>query len=332
MHMAIAEAQIKTAAHHRPKPIPRGWNWVDPSSQARFARQEPVRRRGASREAALQNIVRLTDEIFDHLSVYEQFDETTSRGAKADPRKKLDVPSVRAGLGKAEQELWKAYRTLKDHRKSFLRRQLKSLGITSRTRGLKLHIGAAGHLIDGWLNIDAGGADLMVNVNWGLPLPDGCATFAYSAHLLEHLRYHDQAPVFVKEVQRVLARGGTARFVVPDVSKLLVAYVERNREFFRSRAKFYPLNKGFVSDGIINLDYMLLFCGANHQVLSYNHKFGYDAATLCRLLLDAGFSRACESTFQESAYPELRVDDFSYNARAKDRWNRHYSLFVEATK
>jgi hypothetical protein len=305
--------------------------WLDPCSEARFDRKEPVVRRGASSETVLENIVHLTDEIFDHLSVYEQFSETSSRGANATPEKKLEFPEARASLIKAEQELWKVYRSLKEKRKSFIKQQLKSLGITKNTRGLKVHIGSADHILKDWLNVDAGGADLMLNVNWGLALPDGCASFVYCAHLLEHLRYSDRAPVFVKEVHRILAREGTARFVVPDVKKLLMAYIENDREFFAEREKVYPLSEGFMNQGIANLDYILLFCGAGPQILNYNHKFGYDVTTLCKLLSDAGFRKPIESGFQQSMHPELRVDDFSYNARARNQ-NQHYSLFIEATK
>jgi hypothetical protein len=304
--------------------------WLDPCCDARFTRKEPVICRGDSSEAVLQNIVRLTDEIFDHLSVFEQFSETTSRGAKADPEKTLDFPNERARLLQAEQELWRVYCTLRRKRKSFVKRQLESLGIRKLTKGLRVHIGSGGHLLKDWLNIDAGGADLMLNVNWGLQLPSACADFVYCAHVLEHLRYSDQAPVFVREVHRILAKGSTVRFVVPDLRKLLVAYAEHDRTFFDVRQTFYPLSKGFLTKGIAHLDYILLFCGAGPQVLNYNHKFGYDTTTLCKLLRNAGFGRVRQSSFQRSVHPELRVDDFSYNARASNQ-NQHYSLFIEAT-
>jgi SAM-dependent methyltransferase len=306
--------------------------WLDPCNDARFTRKEPAISNGASSEAVLQNIVLLTGEIFDHLSVFEQFSETTSRGATADPKKKLDLTSTRAGLVAAEQELWKVYCDLKDRRQSFVEQQLDSLAMGKDTKGLKVQIGSGGHLLKGWLNIDAGGDDLALNVNWGLPLSDGCASFVYSAHLIEHLRYSDQAPVFVREVHRILAEGGTARFVVPDVRKLMVAYAGGDREFFSSRSEFYPLSKGFVNDGVATLDYILLFCGAAPQRLNYNHKFGYDSTTLCKLLTDAGFRVARESEYQGSEHPELRVDDMGYNAQAKNCGDQHYSLFVEATK
>ena len=306
--------------------------WLDPKDVTRFSRKEPVIQAGASNEDVLQNIMRLTDEIFDHLSVFEQFPETTARGAVSQARNRWEASGERAGLLRAERELWTVYAALRDRRERFVGEQLQTLGIEGHSHGLKLHIGSAGYLIEGWINIDAGGADLALNINWGLPFPDNSVAFAYSAHVLEHLRYSDQAPVFVREVLRVLAPGGTVRFVVPDLRKLFTAYAEGDREFFSDRHKFYPLNDGFMNGDVANLDYVLLYGGAGPQNLNYNHKFGYDAHTLCKLLIAAGFASAIESEFQQSMHPELRIDDFSFDARAESHGGRHYSLFVEARK
>src|SRR5437016_111959 len=74
--------------------------WIDPCCDERFTRKELETRQGGSgendvsSEKLLENIVRLTDDIFDHLSVFEQFSETTSRGAIADAKKKLDLLNV----------------------------------------------------------------------------------------------------------------------------------------------------------------------------------------------------------------------------------------------
>jgi SAM-dependent methyltransferase len=315
----------------------RDWNWFDPSSTERFTARVPIPPVDTSTEIHLQNIIRLADRIFDHLSVFEQFcaDSDKDRAgshAVADPARRVDIPGAKAGLRNIEQGLWNLYTVLKDRQTAFVQQQLQALGIDEQTRGLKVHIGSAGYMIEDWLNIDAGGGDLTLNVNWGLQLPDGSAQFAYCSHLLEHLRYSDQAPVFVREIHRILATGGTVRLVVPDLRKLLSAYVERNREFFDERQRYYLLHKGFTHEGIATLDYILLFAGAAPQVLSYNHKFGYDASTLRRLLLDAGFSTVVESEFMQSHHAELCVDAFSYNTQAQYRGSEHYSLFIEATK
>jgi SAM-dependent methyltransferase len=306
--------------------------WIDPCNDAKFTRKEPVISQDASSESLLQNIMSLVGEIFDDLSVLEQFPETTSRGAKAVPEKKIYLPEIRNDLDKIEKELWKIYVTLKNERNSFVKKQFDSLSLGESYQKLKINIGSGANLFKDWINIDVGGADLTLNVNWGLPFPDNSANFVYSAHLLEHLRYSDQAPVFVREIYRILNKGGVVRFVIPDVRKLLVAYAENDQEFFKSRQDFYPLSEGFLNKGVAALDYILLFCGAAPQLLNFNHKFGYDSNTLCNLLLSAGFQNARECSFQGSSHPELQLDDFGYNASTKNHNDQHFSLFVEATK
>jgi SAM-dependent methyltransferase len=306
--------------------------WLDPTSTARFSRRELEISDGSTSEGLIGDIVRLCDELFNHLSVLEQFSETTSRGAKADPQRRVELSNMKARLARAQRELRECYRELRARRSAFVDDQLQALAVADRPSGLKLHIGSGGHGLDGWINLDAGGDDMALNVNWGLPFPDESVAFVYSAHLLEHLRFQDQAPLFVREVHRVLEDGGTVRFVVPDVGRLMAAYVRKDGEFFSARQEFYPLSQGFLVDGVATLDYILLFCGAGSQLLNYNHKFGYDAITLCKLLIDAGFTVATESSYQGSSYPELRIDDYGYNAGTTSQEDEHFSLFVEARK
>jgi predicted SAM-dependent methyltransferase len=303
---------------------------MDPLDGSRFVRKEPIRSVSGEAEDALESILRLTDGIFDHLSVFGQFAETTARGAIAGNTAAIDVASAAERLRRAEEELWEAYCGLRRKRAAYVSKQMQSG--PANTTGLKLHIGSANCLIEDWINIDAGGADLALNVNWGLPFSDGSVDFIYSSHMLEHLRYSDQAPVFVRELHRVLRKDGIARLVVPDLRKLLTAYVAKDREFFSARQRFYPISDGFMHEGVATLDYILLYCGVGPHTLNYNHKFGYDADTLCKLLCQAGFANARESAFQESASVELRVDNCSFDARAELNDGQHFSLFVEAVK
>lgn len=306
--------------------------WIEPRTPDRFRRREPALVEDGTNDAILENIVQLTDEIFNHLAVFEQFPETSSRGAEADSSRRLLVPGTRDSLLRAQLELWQTYRSLRERRDSYVEDQLEAAGLMGGENGLKLHIGAGSHILPGWLNIDAGGSDLSLNLNWGLPLPDACAKFAYCAHVLEHLRFTDQAPPLIADIYRVLANDGTVRFVVPDIRKLLLAYARQDSAFFEKRQQFYPLDDGFLDGGIANLNYILLFCGAAAQTLNFNHKFGYDIHTLSSLLVDAGFREVRECAFQASPHEELLVDHAGENAHVKNLENQHYSLFVEATK
>jgi SAM-dependent methyltransferase len=315
------------------------WVWYDPDDTRRFRQRVASDIPKATHpEGVLQNIVKLTDDIYGHLSVYEQFyanPEGGGRGgrcAAGDPTKKLSFPDVHAELLAIEARLRNINEGLMSKRERYVGSQLEALGISEQSEDLKIHLGSAGILIEDWINVDAGGADLMLNATWGLPFPDASVRFLYCSHMLEHLRFIDQMPDLLREVFRVMAPGGTARFVVPDIRKLVAAYINGDTAFFDARKEYYPVSDGFLDGGVTNLDYILFFCGAAHQVLNYHHKFGYDTHTLCRHLRSAGFSEVMASGFQESAYAELRVDDQSYNSVAADDQGNHFSLFVEATK
>ncbi len=287
---------------------------------------------GSCSEDLLHDIRALADEIFDTVSVLEQYPETTSRGAVPKANLLAESKSIFEGLRTARDLLAVACTEAAQERSEFVDSQLRTFRESGAREVLKLHIGSGAAILPGWLNLDAGGADLALNVNWGLPFPDESVRFVYTAHVLEHLRFGDQAPQYVGEIRRVLKPNGAARFVVPDLGRLLDAYARRDAEFFEARSQFYPMNAGFVDqDGIPTLDYLLLFSGSSWQTMNYNHKFGYDAHTLQGLLRRCGFKKVEVSAYQGSRWDELRVDDGGYNARTSTNEDEHFSLFVDAT-
>jgi len=303
--------------------------WIDPSDSAKFNRREPVRSDGHNPEAMLDTVLTLTDRIFDHLSVFTNFGETTARGAVSRRVLAVDCTPEIEQLRLAEQALWQAYDGLKGRRAAFVADQLDDWPAAALDR---LHIGSANFVVDGWTNVDAGGGDLAFNVNWGMPFADDNVELVYCAHMLEHLRFADQAPAFLRDVWRLMKPGAIARFVVPDIRKLLTAYVEKDRDFFADRQRFYPLDSQFLSDGVATLDYALLYAGVGPSMLNYNHKFGYDAATLAALLRGAGFSATRQCGFQASRHPALRIDEYSFDAQVVRSNGEHFSLFMEAVK
>ena len=313
-----------------PQPDLKRLKWIDPLDESRFHRKDLQLSDGQCADQILQNLRALLDETFSRLSVFQSFDETTSRGAKAKQMPLMDCSTEVSELFKIEQKLLQIHESLKAKQQCFIQNQLKKLPVGQYS---KLHIGSANHQIPDWINVDAGGGDMALNVNWGIPFESDSLNFIYCSHMLEHLRYFDQAPLFLCEINRVLKVKGVLRLVVPDIHKLLTAYVVRDKDFFYDRAKYYLLNEGFLDrDGIATLDYVLLYSGVGPQTQNYNHKFGYDYATLTRLLLDSGFCsiRICE--FQQSPHQELRIDNHSFDACASMRNGSHFSMFIEAVK
>ena len=216
---------------------------------------------------------------------------------------------------------------LQGAREQHLRGQLAQLGVGAGAHDLKLHIGCGPQLIDGWINIDVHPAPLSLNVLRGLPFANGSVRRVFVSHLLEHLFYPVDVQAFLAEIRRVLQPGGRVRFVVPDISRCIEAYVNRDAAFFASRREYWP----WWPENPTRLEDFLAYAGAGPEPahLFEAHKYGYDFETLAKVLAAAGFVQVMESAFMASEDPDLRVDEASAVARAR-YGERHYSLFVEA--
>jgi predicted SAM-dependent methyltransferase len=66
-------------------------------------------------------------------------------------------------------------------------------------------------------------------MKYGIPLPDSCADFVYSSHMLHYL-YCDPATNLPREVLRVLERGGTIRLSLPDRGYIFSLHQQDKRE------------------------------------------------------------------------------------------------------
>lgn len=210
---------------------------------------------------------------------------------------------------------------------SFTEAQVERLGV-AEAGGLKLHLGCGGNLIPGWVNTDIVDGDVRVDLRRGLPFPDRAAAYVYTCHMLEHLAHPGEAMPLLREIHRVLRPGGIVRIVVPDIEPLLRAYTADDREFFTERSQYWT----WADPSASLLAQFLDYAGANRDPFDLiGHKYGYDFETLAAALAEAGFSPAVRGAYQESAHPELRIDDWSEAASFTVR-GEHLSLFVEAQR
>jgi SAM-dependent methyltransferase len=86
----------------------------------------------------------------------------------------------------------------------------------------------------GWLSSDrrAGpGVDLPCDIRDGLPLVDGVVAYAVAMHALQDLAWDEVAPA-LRELARVLARGGALRIGVPDLDRAIAAYLRGDGAYF----------------------------------------------------------------------------------------------------
>ncbi len=82
------------------------------------------------------------------------------------------------------------------------------------TSGLKLHLGAGPHYLEGWRNHDRD-----VDLRKPLPWVDGAAEFIFCEHTIEHLTTPEGVRL-IEECFRVLAPGGVLRLSFPDVARI----------------------------------------------------------------------------------------------------------------
>jgi len=137
----------------------------------------------------------------------------------------------------------------------------------------------------------------LVDIRKRLPLGDRSVEWVYCSHVLEHLEYW-QAIGVLREVNRVLKKGGRVRVVLPDLAKMLEKYQTDgdadvfNRDFF-----------GFEKDKKTSL------VGTILRRFIRPHQWIYDKKTAENLLKSAGFEKVEFSEYRKSKMPDVdRLD------------------------
>jgi predicted SAM-dependent methyltransferase len=205
-----------------------------------------------------------------------------------------------------------------------------------------LHLGCGQTAADGWLNVDGSWQVALarrptlrrllvltrilprsqaeipwnrrvirLNLTGSLPFPDDSFQAVYSSHTLEHL-YRTEARVILEECRRVLKPGGVCRIVVPDLESIVRRYICA-RDSGQVEAATQLMEELRVHDearqtGLIGLYYRLT---AFHQ-----HKWMYDAASLSRMFVDAGFRDVHQAEYLKSGI--RRIAEVEHPGRILD--------------
>jgi len=185
------------------------------------------------------------------------------------------------------------------------------------SRDLLVNVGCGASGKENWVNVDIvkePGVTCVYDCRRRIPLPAGSARALFTEHLVEHLDYYEEAPVFFAECHRVLQPGGVLRVIVPDGRKYLLAY-EGGWDALR---EFSPLARGDE----FALETPMEVVNA-HFRQGGQHRFSYDFETLHLLLQRCGFEDILERSYQESRLEELAIDA---------PWHETESLYVEAIR
>lgn len=174
-----------------------------------------------------------------------------------------------------------------------------------------IHLGAGGHHIDGWINVDLlpAGVDVLANFAQPLPFRSGAADLLHSEDLLEHLDA-DVGKQLLRECHRILKPGGVMRLLTPDLRALvLTIYIDSAHEQLAWCRQLLGADGPYEA---LNM----------HLRMNGDHRFVYDEEHLTSVLEGVGFRvrrvRYNWSPVRELRYLDLR--DFGLN------------LFLEAVK
>lgn len=179
------------------------------------------------------------------------------------------------------------------------------------TTGTHVHLGAGGHKLRGWINVDIvpDVAEVIADLTAALPFKSSSVDLMHSEDLLEHLE-ETPGKRLLAECHRVLRPGGVMRLLTPDLRALVErVYLQRDAR------QLAWCNTHLSAQGPCEALNM-------HLRMNGDHHFVYDEEHLTDTLRGVGFHvrrvRYNWSTVRELRYLDLR--DFGLN------------LFLEAVK
>jgi predicted SAM-dependent methyltransferase len=160
---------------------------------------------------------------------------------------------------------------------------------------VRLCLGSGHAPIPGWTNIDfEPPADLLLDLRYPLPWPDGSVTSIYSEHVVEHLPLENASSMY-REWRRIIAPDGTVRIATPDLALLIEDY----RGDWRARHDWVHWPEYANIDTPVRM--------INIAMRAWGHQYLYDYPELEQRLREAGFSDIRRVALGDSVDPALRL-------------------------
>jgi len=196
----------------------------------------------------------------------------------------------------------------------------------------KLHIGAGGSYLEGWLNVDLEPLkDTIAFMDAGTdyPIPTESINLVFSEHLFEHLTL-DQQVKMLSEVLRVLKPGGTVRIATPNLDAILDIRGRGDqlvKDYLKWGAEtYFPSQVKRFGDKAKNEIFII-----NNYFYSWGHQFIHNPTTLRMLLENAGFANIRQLKIFESKIVDFQNLETHGNV-IPPQFNEMETMVFEAEK
>ena len=191
-----------------------------------------------------------------------------------------------------------------------------------------LQVGGGKHKIlrDNWLNADLIDGDIFIDAEKKLPFPSSSLDCIFAEQFIEHLSQKG-ANQFIQESYRTLKKGGCLRLATPDLEKLVLVYLDRNKLVSQKDViKRHLANHRIDHPNFIRNSKGQFF---NDIFRLWGHKHIYDYSDLKAILLEAGFVEVRQCKFGVSENYLLN----GLERHADVEWMKDgFNLIVEANK
>lgn len=170
----------------------------------------------------------------------------------------------------------------------------------------KLNLCSGGIKIPGYFDVDiAGKVDLKIDLEKKLlPFADGSLSVVVCMSAINYFTY-ERAGEIIKDVFRVLKKGGIARFGVQDLRLIAQKYINNDREFY-----FQKLSDGRDRfKGVTMADKINSWFYGYPTAKGKHSQYMYDFESLAVHFKKAGFSLIEQKKFQESRLENIDLID-----------------------
>jgi len=193
----------------------------------------------------------------------------------------------------------------------------------------KLQLGAGSHAPKGWLNTDIAPTpdQVYLDATKRYPFPDASFQYIFSEHMIQTMPW-EGGVAMLKECYRVLAPGGKLRVVTPNLTKFVQLLIENPdaeaQRFIAAKLRV----TGWPETPAVGA---YIF---NRQLHDWGHQFLYNAATLRKSLVLAGFEQIAEYPVNEKTDPVFREAEMRTRNEGSDLWlvNRWESMALETVR